>query len=337
MFRLIHFSDPHLGPLPKPRTRDLLSKRAFGYANWRRSRNRVHDPKVTETLVRHAMSLRPDHIAITGDLVNIALPLEFDRAARWLDTIGPPERVSVVPGNHDAYVALTPAQGLAHWARYMVGNVARPGEPDFPYLKRFGEVSIIGASSGIPTKPLMATGRLGPEQRAAIRALLEAEGERGQCRVVLIHHPPHPGGASRRKHLTDAASFCDVLQQAGAELVLHGHNHRSSLTWLKGPDSFIPAIGVPSLSVAIPSRKADNAGYHMFDLARDAEGGRDWSITFHRFEVAGGSGVRQIGEAVALNSEEQGLVSMFLKATGIGGPLANTLSGTEDKPNPLAK
>ena len=43
MFRLAHLSDPHLGPLPKPKLRELASKRLTGYMNWRRGRSRSHD------------------------------------------------------------------------------------------------------------------------------------------------------------------------------------------------------------------------------------------------------------------------------------------------------
>ena len=46
----------------------------------------------------------PDHIAVTGDLVNLALDIEIEMARQWLELVGPPHDVSVVPGNHDAYV-----------------------------------------------------------------------------------------------------------------------------------------------------------------------------------------------------------------------------------------
>ena len=38
MFVLAHLSDPHLGPVPLPRFRELTGKRALGYVNWHRRR-----------------------------------------------------------------------------------------------------------------------------------------------------------------------------------------------------------------------------------------------------------------------------------------------------------
>ena len=45
-FTLAHLSDPHLAPLPKPRLRELMGKRALGYLNWVRNRKRVHSRAV---------------------------------------------------------------------------------------------------------------------------------------------------------------------------------------------------------------------------------------------------------------------------------------------------
>src|SRR5258708_2385595 len=105
MFVLAHLSDPHLGPLPQPRLSELASKRLLGYLNWRRNRHLVHRAEVLDAITRDLRAARPDHIAVTGDLVNIALPFEFERARGWLGSLGSPADVSVVPGNHDAYVA----------------------------------------------------------------------------------------------------------------------------------------------------------------------------------------------------------------------------------------
>ena len=38
VFRIAHLSDPHLGPLPTVRLKDLASKRLTGYLNYRRNR-----------------------------------------------------------------------------------------------------------------------------------------------------------------------------------------------------------------------------------------------------------------------------------------------------------
>jgi 3',5'-cyclic AMP phosphodiesterase CpdA len=122
MFVLAHLSDPHLSPLPRPRLSELASKRLLGYLNWRHSRHRIHRAEVLDAITRDLHAARPDHTAVTGDLVNIALPSEFEAARRWLDALGAPADVSVVPGNHDAYVAAAALDGERHWGPYMRGD-----------------------------------------------------------------------------------------------------------------------------------------------------------------------------------------------------------------------
>ena len=106
-FTLAHLSDPHLAPLPAPRLRELAGKRALGYLNWTRNAHKIHRREVLDALVADMRAQRPDHIAVTGDLVNIALEAEFAPARAWLESVGTPEHVTVVPGNHDAYVRAT--------------------------------------------------------------------------------------------------------------------------------------------------------------------------------------------------------------------------------------
>ena len=115
-FTLAHLSDPHLPPMPAARLRDLAGKRALGYLNWIRNRHKYHRRDVLDAIVSDMQAQAPDHIAVTGDLVNIALEAEFEPSRTWLESIGPPGRVSVVPGNHDAYVRATSNRFAQAWA-----------------------------------------------------------------------------------------------------------------------------------------------------------------------------------------------------------------------------
>ncbi len=128
MFRLAHLSDPHLGPLPAPELLQLLSKRILGYVNWRRNRKKAMGGDYLAGLVDDMLAGAPDHIALTGDLVNIALPLEIEAAKVWLDAVAPPELMSLVPGNHDAYVPGALKSAFKAWRPYMTGD--RPAAPD---------------------------------------------------------------------------------------------------------------------------------------------------------------------------------------------------------------
>jgi 3',5'-cyclic AMP phosphodiesterase CpdA len=263
-FVLAHLSDPHLGPLPQPAVRDLASKRLFGYINWRRSRRRLHRRDTLDAITRDLHGREPDHVAITGDLVNIALPAEFAHARHWLETLGQPADVSVVPGNHDAYVAAAGLHRDEHWSPYMAGDLPEEEASSvgtFPYLRRRGPVALIGVSTAIATPPLMATGKVGDQQIACIARMLDDLRAENLFRVVMIHHPPLP--SARHKCLIDAVAFQRVLAAVGAELVIHGHDHVHSLVWIAGNGGRIPVIGVPSASASASTKKRAGA-YNLY-------------------------------------------------------------------------
>jgi 3',5'-cyclic AMP phosphodiesterase CpdA len=265
MFVLAHLSDPHLAPLPVPRLRDLAGKRVLGYLNWRRGRHKVHRSEQVDMLVRDLKAQAPDHVAVTGDLVNIALEAEFAHARAWLHGLGAPHDVTMVPGNHDAYVRPALAAHATYWHEFMRDDGASTPALRFPFVRRRGPLALIGLSSGVPTAPFMATGRLGAEQIGRLEALLEELA--GHCRVVLLHHPPRGLRGDRFKRLTDAADLRAVLRRRGAELVLHGHDHVHALNWLEGPNGLIPALGVPSASAAMTDgRHTDQAAYNLYRI-----------------------------------------------------------------------
>ena len=261
MFVLAHLSDPHLAPLPVPRLGELASKRALGFLNWRRKRGAIHRTDVLDALVRDLKARARDHLAVTGDLINIALAAEFTSSRAWLEHLGAPNDVTVVPGNHDAYVRTTADLLQQNWGAYMRGD---DGET-FPFVRRRGPVALIGLSSALPTAPFMATGRLGVEQLARLEMVLAALGREHLFRVVLIHHPPFSKPSRYFKRLTDSAALRAMLRKHGAELVIHGHNHVRSLVWLDGPKAPIPALGVPSSSAAADGAD-DPAGYQLFEI-----------------------------------------------------------------------
>jgi len=263
MFVLAHLSDPHLAPLPAPRLSELLNKRALGYFNWRRKRSAVHRAEVLAAVVSDLQTRAFDHLAVTGDLINIALEAEFAPARKWLQSLGSPERVTLVPGNHDAYVSGAAARLLDAWDGYMRGDL---GE-SFPFVRRRGPVALIGLSSAVATPPFMATGQLGAEQLARLDGILAELAREGLFRIVLIHHPPVSDAAHYIKRLTDGAALRAVLQRRGAELLVHGHDHVRNLIWLDGPNGPIPAVGVPSASAASNDPK-ESGGYHKFEIER---------------------------------------------------------------------
>jgi len=262
MFTLAHLSDPHLAPLPQPRFAELCNKRILGFINWQGGRKKFHRLEALDAIVRDVKASAADHIAVTGDLINLSLPAEYARASAFMTSLSPAKDVTLVPGNHDVYIRGVEQSPAEYWGDYMRGD---DGLGRFPFLRRRGNVALIGLSTALPTAPFLATGRLGDRQLSQFADLLEQT--RGAFRIVLIHHPPVSKPQRYFKRLTDAAALRRVLAQKGAELLIHGHDHRRSLAWLAGPQGKkIPAVGVPSASASAPHGGEDAAGYNLYRI-----------------------------------------------------------------------
>ena len=276
---IAHLSDVHLAPLTGFWPQHWNTKRFLGYANWRLKRRKSHLRSVVDRLVADLKLQRVDHIVVTGDLVNIGLPGEYAAARIWLENLGTPDRVSVVPGNHDVYCRLRTDPGIARWAEYMAsddsGAQAAPGSgPHFPYVRRVGDIALIGLNSAVVTPPGVASGALGRPQVEAAARLLRELGRERLFRLVLIHHPPLVGHALPMRELRDAADFESVLEKEGAELVVHGHNHRDAIVWKTGAKKPIPVVGIASGSIGRHLHHEALARYNLYKVIDAGEGWR---------------------------------------------------------------
>lgn len=296
---IAHVSDLHLGPLPRFWPRHWNAKRAFGVYNWYRKRRRDHLRTVFDLILADIRHHRPDHIAVSGDVINVGLPAEYRNAVRLLADIGTPGHVTVVPGNHDIYTPLKRDVGVERWRAYMTGDADRADPPrasgcgmterppGFPFLRRIGDVALIGVNSAVPTPPGIAFGLVGPEQRAALGELLAASARAGHFRLVMIHHPPLPDQCPPYRALTDAAELEALLVDAGVELVIHGHDHRDMLEPITTGDGEALVVGVGSASMSAPRGREPAARSAFYRIWRRDAG---WHVELERrgFDPASG-------------------------------------------------
>ena len=298
IFTLAHLSDVHLQPMPPLGIGHGRPKRMLGYANWYRNRRGVHQREVADLIAADLALQKPDHIAVTGDLVNIGLPQEHVLALHWLRTLGPPDRVSVVPGNHDIYVRLLRDPGAMRWRDYMAPNAggaqfSPDGETGFPFVRRFGQVALVGVNSAVPMPPVIAAGRIGRGQLAHLADMLDTLGRERLVRVVLMHHPPLPGQAPWLRALRDAAGLAQVLAEHGAELVLHGHNHTNTLASYPWRSTPVPVVGIASASAGRPHNDEPLGRYNLVRIhLGDAK---------HRIEITGRGLAEPGGQVVELD------------------------------------
>jgi 3',5'-cyclic AMP phosphodiesterase CpdA len=262
MFRIAHISDLHIPPFPRVPLRQLAGKRLIGQFSWYHKWKSEHRQIVLDSLMAHLQDIKPDHICVTGDITFTTLPAEVDKAEEWFSRLGDAQRISLIPGNHDAYVAGALDYALEKWSRWMRDD---EGQTGFPYLHRRGPVDIIGLSSAVTTPPAVSSGRIGQEQLARTEALLtRIKADHRPC-LLLIHHPPQDDAASPRRALSDRKELQDVLARLPVDLVLHGHLHYPTRAMLDGPSGPIPVLGAASAS-AIGKRKSV-AHYHLIEIA----------------------------------------------------------------------
>jgi 3',5'-cyclic AMP phosphodiesterase CpdA len=190
---------------------------------------RPRDPEARRERLRRglraAMRARADHVVITGDLTEDGYDAAFETLA---DELGrgpfPPEAVTVVPGNHDAYT-----DGAA-FARALVGPLrpwARTSTPGA--VTRIGSTVIVALSTAVHQHYTRSYGALGGEQLVTLRAMATVRSFARGVVVLAMHHPPFGmrlppmnwlDGLVERSHLKDLVAAHSHVH------VLHGHTHR---------------------------------------------------------------------------------------------------------------
>lgn len=283
MFRLAHISDIHLGPLPRVSPAELASKRITGYLNWQRNRRKHLFGNTLEQLLAGMRAEAPDHVAITGDLVNLATRTEIEVARLWLETHFDPANATFVPGNHDAYVPSAFKRSTEAWLPWIASDEPASQDKLFPTYRRRGPVALIGLSTANATLPFMATGEFGHKQANAAGQLLDQARADGLFRVLMIHHPPIRGAARWHKRMRGIGHFSKMLKRHGAELVLHGHTHLDTLRHLSGKHGDVPVVGIASASQG-PAAHKPIAGFNLFEI----DGDRDaWKLVHRRMKLSG--------------------------------------------------
>jgi 3',5'-cyclic AMP phosphodiesterase CpdA len=292
MITLAHISDIHLSPLPEVALSDLVGKRITGFLNWKLKRHGEMNVETLARLVAHMQEQKADFTAVTGDLTNLALRSEVVRAGKWLRDLGDSERTAVCPGNHDAYVPGALDHAHQVWGDYLKGETLE-GEA-YPFVRRVGELAIVSCSSAVPTAPFMAIGRFEEKQASRLARILKLLGDAGYFRVVLIHHPPNAELQHPSFGLKGHRIFRQVIASEGAELVLHGHTHRSSIHHIPGKNHEVPVVGVAAASAAQGGTLDDPARYNLFRIEKSGEG---WQCTMREF------GFQRLGQDIVMRMQ----------------------------------
>jgi 3',5'-cyclic AMP phosphodiesterase CpdA len=274
--KIAHFSDLHLLDLSGVSVGRFLNKRLTGWANLRLRRGSVHRGRYAAAIAREIARSGFDHAVVTGDLTNLALESEFERARDLLERDLGMEaaRVTVVPGNHDLYTR--GALASRRFERYvgqwlesdLPGLAADVGGARFPVVKLRGPAAFIALSSAVPRPPFVAAGELGAAQLDALRRILAEPEVTRRTVVIALHHPPvHPWRRLKAhlEGLRDASALLSLLASVPRGVVLHGHLHRRIQRDLSTSGGTLQQIGATSASLhhADPDRMA---GFNVYEL-----------------------------------------------------------------------
>jgi 3',5'-cyclic AMP phosphodiesterase CpdA len=279
--RIIHLSDIHVWRYEFNPIR-LFGKRIVGMLELLRGRARRFRLERIVDVVERVKSLEPDHILITGDVTTTALPSEFRGArAALAELLADPERVTVVPGNHDRYTARSARR--RKFETYF-GEFA-PNR-SYPWLRLLdSDLAILGLD---PTRPhLTARGYLPPGQLAQARMLLADPDRRPRRLIVACHYPlsapPYYEAELRFKRLKNAALVRSWLAEIGPHVYCCGHVHAA---WAFSPPELPNQL---CLNAGAPLMR-DATGFHLpgfLEIALSDEGltvahhvwtGVDWLV-----------------------------------------------------------
>jgi Icc protein len=223
--RIAHLSDAHmLDPRPSRtrsgwsmQTRFLSLGRPLDAEERRRKLRRSLDT---------AQRVGAHHFVLSGDLTEVGTPGEYETLAEVLHDSGiPPERLTLVPGNHDLYSS---ADGwrwaiegpLAAFART---SARRPGD-----VVDVGGVSLLPIDVSFHQPVTRSAGFIGDEALVAIERRASDPALAGRPLVVVQHHPPFVRKTSAWQWmdgLINAGRMMALLEAFRHLCVLHGHLH----------------------------------------------------------------------------------------------------------------
>ena len=238
--RVLHLSDLHFGRNDKPES--------------------------IEALAALIEQVRPELVIASGDLTHRGLRSQHEKAAAFLRGLGLP--LVVIPGNHDIPYTF-PKRFTRTWSEF-----ERIWETTEPFY-RSESVVVAGLNSVRPWRH--QSGRLRDDQVRRAHELLADGAPDGAYRIVTLHH--HLLGApwrSRKKPVAKRNRVLAGLVEAGADLILAGHIHQSTvaerrefeLASPQGEHAVVVSIA-PGFGQPRPNRRGEARGLHVYDIGAD--------------------------------------------------------------------
>ncbi|HZS03677.1 MAG TPA: metallophosphoesterase [Blastocatellia bacterium] len=174
------------------------------------------DYSTINPLVEAVRGVRPDLVAVSGDLTQRARATEFEEARAFLDALPSPQ--IVVPGNHDV-----PLHNVYTRFRRPLDKYRRYITDDLQPFYVDEEIAVLGVNTA--RSLTVKGGRINRDQVAHIRERLCNLGDQ-VVRIVVTHHPfDLPEDRGERDLVGRARLAMETLADCGADVLLAGHLH----------------------------------------------------------------------------------------------------------------
>ncbi|MDB4936276.1 MAG: metallophosphoesterase [Labilithrix sp.] len=225
--RIAHLSDVHmLAERPGPAEGVLdVSMRFVSFGRALDPRHRIRKLLLA---LRAARESGASHLVISGDLTELGTAAQFETLAEVLfDARVDPERVTLVPGNHDAY-----SRGDA-WARALAGPLApyrrsSAAADSSPVVVERDDAIFLPLDVACHQHFTRAAGELSAAAADALERTVRSVAGCGRPVVVVLHHSPfaHSTRAWQWLHgLRGHGRVLEMLARHPDLHVLHGHLH----------------------------------------------------------------------------------------------------------------
>jgi Icc protein len=255
--RIAHVSDLHLLE-PDVGLRSALERLRLFYLSAYRPLGAAGRISRFRRALESAQASGFDHLVITGDLTEDGKPAQFEEVARVLaESRIAPERVTLIPGNHDAY------EDRGSWTRALEGPLrpwaATSGRAPGKVID-LGEAALLPVSTSVHQHWASSFGHIDDEQFDALERRSSDPGLSRKAIVVVQHHAPHPyrfGPMQWLDGLREHARLLALLARRATVQVLHGHLHYA-ITRVLGPAGIVRVFGAP----AVVQSKAPSVRYY---------------------------------------------------------------------------
>jgi 3',5'-cyclic AMP phosphodiesterase CpdA len=232
-----------------------------------------------EPLLDVVQDISPDLVIISGDLTQRARVAQFRDARAFLDRLPTPQLV--VPGNHDVPlydIVRRFVAPLRRYCEYVTDDLSPVFIDD--------ELAVVGINTA---RSLVFKGGEIDEKQLDRAEAQFSKANRGQVRMVVVHHPFHiPEHIHNIKPVEGAQAAMERFAKLGVDLILAGHMH---MIHESSTSSYVPGYNGTVLHAGTVTSTRSRGEPNSFFVIRTGDeicvDTYKWDVARNLFELTG--------------------------------------------------